>query len=205
MVKVGAKYPATFVDADGDFLSGSNSYKLNLPKGVPAALFWSVTVYDSITASGLNNGQPFPSINTMDQPSANADGAIDIYFGPDSPGDGKSWLRTFGQRLFVPATMDRPRRFRQVEAGDIEKLPDSLSQLFKAGGGSTRLRAVVVHNMPGALCRFLLAVLAPEPPDLAGRSNVRHKMPKAGADGVTRPAGPRRIADVAADRNRHAR
>ena len=43
MVNVGAKYPATFVDADGEFLSGSKSYKLNLPKGIPAALFWSVT------------------------------------------------------------------------------------------------------------------------------------------------------------------
>jgi hypothetical protein len=71
MVNVGAKYPATFVDANGDFLSGSASYKLHLPKGIPAALFWSVTVYDSITASGLDNGQPFPSINTMDKPMKN--------------------------------------------------------------------------------------------------------------------------------------
>ena len=47
MVNVGAKYPVTFVDANGDFLLGANSYKLNLPKGIPAALFWSVTVYSS--------------------------------------------------------------------------------------------------------------------------------------------------------------
>src|SRR6185295_8974892 len=94
MVNVGAKYPATFVDADGDFLSGSESYKLHLPKGIPAALFWSVSVYDSITASGLDNGQPFPSINTMDNPTKNPDGSIDIYFGPDPPGEGKNWLAT---------------------------------------------------------------------------------------------------------------
>ena len=50
MVNVGAKYPATFVDANGNFLQGANSYKLNLPKDIPVALFWSVTVYDPVTA-----------------------------------------------------------------------------------------------------------------------------------------------------------
>ena len=91
IVNVRAKYPATFVDASGDFLFGDHSYKLNLPKDIPAALFWSVTAYDSITSSGLDNGQPFPSINTMDKPVANPDGSIDIYFGPDAPqGQGKT-------------------------------------------------------------------------------------------------------------------
>ena len=68
IVGMGAKYPTTFRDADGDILSGSKSYKLHLPPGIPAKLFWSVTVYDTDTASGLDNGQPLPSINSMDQP-----------------------------------------------------------------------------------------------------------------------------------------
>ena len=100
MVNVGAKYPVSFVDADGNFLKGENRYKLTLPPQIPAALFWSVTVYDSITASGLDNGQPFPSINTMDKPAANADGSIDISFGPDSPGEGKPWLKTLPHQGF---------------------------------------------------------------------------------------------------------
>ena len=49
MVNVGAKYPATFYDADGDYLNGGQNYKLHVPKDVPVALFWSVTVYDSVT------------------------------------------------------------------------------------------------------------------------------------------------------------
>jgi hypothetical protein len=85
MENVGAKYPVTFVDAQGDFLQGANRYRLRLPKDIPVALFWSVTVYDPVTGSGLDNGQPFPSINTMDKPAANADGSTDIYFGPSSP------------------------------------------------------------------------------------------------------------------------
>jgi hypothetical protein len=100
MVGVGAKYPFTFTDAAGEFLSGAKSYRLHLPNGIPAKLFWSVAVYDALTASGLDNGQPFPSINTMDKPAANSDGSTDIYFGPLSPGGGKNWLKTIPDKGF---------------------------------------------------------------------------------------------------------
>jgi hypothetical protein len=103
MVGVGAKYLATPTDAEGKFLSGANTYRLHLPKGIPAKLFWSVTVYDALTASGLDNGQPFPSINSMDKPATNADGSTDFYFGPVSPGDGKNWLRTLPHKGFFAA------------------------------------------------------------------------------------------------------
>ena len=43
---------------------------------------------------GLDNGQPFPSLNTMDKPIQNSDGSTDIYFGPKSPGTGKNWIAT---------------------------------------------------------------------------------------------------------------
>jgi hypothetical protein len=126
MVNVGAKYPATFVDSQGRFLEGASSYRLNLPKDVPAALFWSVTVYDPVTGSGLDNGQPFPSINTMDKPAANADGSTDIYFGPNSPGEGKNWLRTLpGKGFFVILRLYGPKQafYDQTwKAGDIEKI-----------------------------------------------------------------------------------
>lgn len=126
MENVGAKYPATFVDANGDFLRGQNSYRLRLPKDVPAALFWSVTVYDSTTASGLDNGQPFPSINTMDKPIQNADGSTDIYFGPESPGTGKNWLGTLpGKGYFVILRLYGPTKafFEKTwKPSDVEKL-----------------------------------------------------------------------------------
>jgi hypothetical protein len=91
---VGEKYPAAYVDADGNFLRGSQAYVLHLPAGIPAANFWSVAVYDPITGSGLDNGQPFPSLSTMDKPTQNADGSTDIYFGPKSPGTDKNWIAT---------------------------------------------------------------------------------------------------------------
>ena len=36
----------------------------------------------------------------MDKPAANPDGSIDIYFGPDSPGEGKPWLKTLPRQGF---------------------------------------------------------------------------------------------------------
>ncbi|MGF6174270.1 DUF1254 domain-containing protein [Ensifer sp. 4252] len=126
MENVGAKYPNAFKDADGDYLSGDLNYKLTLPKDIPAKIFWSVTVYDPITGSGLDNGQPFPSLNTMDKPVQNADGSTDIYFGPTSPGAGKNWIATIPAkgwftilRLYGPTKAFFDKSWKP---GDLEKV-----------------------------------------------------------------------------------
>ena len=94
-VGLGAKYAGAYKDADGDYLTGDHTYKLNLPADVPANLFWSVTVYDARTAAGLNNGQDYPSIGSPDRPVQNADGSTDLYFGPKAPrGKEKNWIKT---------------------------------------------------------------------------------------------------------------
>ena len=101
-VGMGAKYPVALRDADGDLLSGARSYKLHLPPNVPAKLFWSVTTYDAEHASGLDTGMPLPSINTMDRPQPEADGSIDIHFGPEQPEGAANWLKTVpGRGYFV--------------------------------------------------------------------------------------------------------
>ena len=123
---VGAKYPNAFRDANGEFLFGGSNYRLNLPKDIPAALFWSLTLYDPITGSGLDNGQPFPSLNAMDKPVMNADGSTDIYIGPTSPGSGKNWMRTIPDKgFFVILRLYGPKQafFDKVwKPGDIEKI-----------------------------------------------------------------------------------
>src|SRR5262249_5702818 len=96
----GAKYPTAYKDADGEYLSGDAAYKLHLPKDIPAHIFWSVTAYDPITGAGLDNGQAFPSLNTMDRPKQNADGSTDIYFGSKSPGADKNWIATIPGKGF---------------------------------------------------------------------------------------------------------
>ena len=91
----GAAYLIGFRDSAGRFYSGDKSYRLHLPAPIPAANFWSLTLYDALTASGLDNGQPFPSLNSNDKPAANADGSVDLYVGPTVPaGKEKNWLKT---------------------------------------------------------------------------------------------------------------
>jgi hypothetical protein len=106
----GAKYPTTFRDSDGNILSGGKTYKLHLPKGIPVKLFWSVTVYDTDNASELVNGS-YPSINAMDKPKANADGSIDIYFGPEKPKGADNWLKTVrGKAWFILLRLYGPEK-----------------------------------------------------------------------------------------------
>jgi hypothetical protein len=85
--------------------------------------FWSVTVYDVQTSSGLDNGQPFPSISSSDKPVENVDGSTDIYFGPSAPkGHEKNWLRTVpGKGYFVIVRLYGPT---QPYFDKTWKLPD---------------------------------------------------------------------------------
>lgn len=77
---------------------------------MPAKDFWSVVVYDTQTRSMLQTDQPFPSLSSEKQLDVNADGSVDVYFGPRAPAGkernwvqtipGKSWLTIF--RLYGP-------------------------------------------------------------------------------------------------------
>ena len=107
MVGVGSQYLSTYKDASGAYLDGGQNYKLTLPAGIPAKDFWSVTVYDAETRSLLQNGMLKPSVSLFDQPDVNADGSVDVYFGPQAPegaADGlqKNWVKTLpGQGWFT--------------------------------------------------------------------------------------------------------
>jgi len=91
----GAKYMISFTDSENAPLNGEDNYRLNLPANIPAALFWSVTLYEAENGSGLANGQPFPSLGSRDKPVQNADGSTDLYFGPRTPqGKEANWLAT---------------------------------------------------------------------------------------------------------------
>ncbi len=124
----GAKYMIAFTDSAGVPLSGGANYQLKLPPKIPAANFWSVTLYEAENASGLANGQPFPSLGSRDKPVQNADGSTDLYLGPKAP-DGKAsnWLATVpGKgyfailRLYSPT---QPAIDKSWKPDDIEKAP----------------------------------------------------------------------------------
>lgn len=123
----GAFYMVAFKDADGNWLNGENSYTLNLPKDIPAALFWSVTLYEAENGSGLDNGQPFPSLGKLNKPAMNEDGSTDLYLAPQSPaGKEGNWLKTVPGsgyfaiiRLYAPT---EPALNMSWKPGDIERV-----------------------------------------------------------------------------------
>ena len=51
-------------------LSGGSNYRLTCRANIPAANFWSLTLYEAENASGLANGQPFPSLGSRDEAGA---------------------------------------------------------------------------------------------------------------------------------------
>lgn len=104
-IDAGSKYPTTWRDAEGALLSGSNSYKLHLPKDPPAALFWAVTAYNITDGTMTAAPQLMPSINGMNDVAVNADGSVDLYFGPTKPADApkSNWIQTVDGRAFLVA------------------------------------------------------------------------------------------------------
>ncbi|MBI5582273.1 MAG: DUF1254 domain-containing protein [Deltaproteobacteria bacterium] len=123
----GAKYMIAFTDSEGTPLSGGSNYRLNLPPNIPAGNFWSVTLYEAENASGLANGQPFPSLGLRDKPTQNADGSTDLYLGPKAPeGKAGNWLATVpGKGYFAILRLYGPTEAainKSWKPGDIEKM-----------------------------------------------------------------------------------
>ena len=127
---VGSQYAFSSRDGSGAYLNGSNTYKLNIPANPPAQKFWSFVVYDPQTRSMLQTGDmPYPSKNNKRNADMvkNADGSIDLYFGPQAPAGmeanwvktvpGKGWFGIF--RLYGPGQEWFDRTWK---LGDIEKV-----------------------------------------------------------------------------------
>jgi hypothetical protein len=123
----GAKYMMAFTDSAGVDLSGGSEYRLTLPANIPAGNFWSVTLYEAANASGLANGQPFPSLGSRDKPVKNKDGTTDLYLGPTAPkGKAGNWLATVpGKGYFAILRLYGPTEAaidKSWKPGDVEKL-----------------------------------------------------------------------------------
>ena len=100
----GSQYIGAYQDADGNWLTGDNSYRIRLPKNVPANMFWSLTVYDNDTRSMIRNEHGRPLVGSVHGAVANEDGSFDLYFGPELPANvpEQNWVQTTpGKGWFV--------------------------------------------------------------------------------------------------------
>jgi len=87
--------------ADGEWLDGDKNYKLTMPPDVPVSDFWAITTYDLETASYIRNMEKSSIDSNMEEVKKNADGSVDIYFGPKPPnGNESNWLPTDPKRRF---------------------------------------------------------------------------------------------------------
>ena len=96
MVGRGSQYAWTGRDSKGASLDGGKSYKLHLPPNIPVKDFWSVILYSNQTRSMIQTNQRFPSVSSQSKGLIkNADGSIDVYFGPKAPaGKEANWVET---------------------------------------------------------------------------------------------------------------
>ena len=109
---------------------GAKTYKVTLQKDIPAAKFWSFTLYDNQTRSMLQTPQKYPRAGSQTYPSpaaeAAADGSITLWFGPQQPAGvgrgnwvqtmpGKGWFTIF--RFYSPL---QPFFTKEWKPGEIE-------------------------------------------------------------------------------------
>ena len=106
-----ATYPLAISDADGKPIDGNNNYVMHFDKSQlpPVDAFWSITMYDKEGFQVANPLNRF-AIGDRDKLQYNADGSLDLYIQPASPGKDKesNWLPSpkgpvgITMRLYAP-------------------------------------------------------------------------------------------------------
>ena len=110
----GQVYMTTKRDNIGNLLRADKTYVLHVPKDVPVAQFWSLSLYSENTRRNYDNGGTEIASASLDskmkQLQFNEDGSIDLYIGAKAPeGKESNFMKTTGQdgwfvyfRLYAP-------------------------------------------------------------------------------------------------------
>ncbi len=88
-------------DKDGQPFDGGATYRLTVPANAPVRQYWSATVYDRETHALVRNMPSASRASISPGIQKNADGSVDVYFGPKAPeGKEANWVPTDPARKF---------------------------------------------------------------------------------------------------------
>jgi hypothetical protein len=97
----GQFYLMTIKDKDGNNFDGSRTYRLTVPPNAPVKLYWSATVYDRATHALIRDQTRASRSSQNVGLQKNADGSVDIHFGPKAPaGKESNWVPTSASGQF---------------------------------------------------------------------------------------------------------
>jgi hypothetical protein len=99
----GQVYLETSKDSTGNWLDGGQTYRLRVEPNPPVKQFWSVTLYDNLTRGPVITDAGSSDLSSR-KPDlvTNADGSVDVYFGPERPGGATNWIQTLPDHGWFP-------------------------------------------------------------------------------------------------------
>jgi hypothetical protein len=102
ILNFGQVYLETSKDKNGQWLDGGKSYRMRVPANAPVVQFWSFTLYDNVTRGPVVTDQGAADASSRQNLAANADGSVDLYFGPTKPAQAQNWVKTIAGRGWFP-------------------------------------------------------------------------------------------------------
>jgi hypothetical protein len=99
----GQVYLETATDAAGNWLDGGKCYRMRVDANAPVRQFWSITLYDNVTRGPLVTPQGAADMSSR-RPDlvTNADGSVDVFFGPTRPAGATNWVQTLPGKGWFP-------------------------------------------------------------------------------------------------------
>lgn len=99
----GQVYLETATDAAGNWLDGGKTYRFHVDGNPPVRQFWSMTLYDNATRTPLVTPQGAADFSSRSEGLVtNADGSVDVFFGPTKPVDATNWIATLPGKGWFP-------------------------------------------------------------------------------------------------------
>lgn len=99
----GQVYLETSKDSAGNWLDGSKTYRMRVEANAPVKQFWSITLYDNLTRGPVITDAGSSDLSSR-KPDlvTNADGSVDVVFGPVQPTGAPNFIKTNSGRGWFP-------------------------------------------------------------------------------------------------------